>query len=243
MVLTQLKKRVMERSVAVIGDDVHILQLPDVDKGFFGKGMRLGNHHLHFVCDDGIDIHFRLALHRKHYQTQIGAAIEDGGCGGPGFPLLNGDLDVRILLLILGDQLGEVHVQQNTGADDTHFTHFGGLNVLNAPVNILILFHQPASVLIEHLAGIRQRKGSAAADDQRRTQFFLQIADAAAEDRLGHVQLLRSPGKTFGFRHGQKVFDVLNIHSKQLLSLLKYSKKAWIVNKICICIIISVRIR
>ena len=67
-------------------------------------------------------------------------------------------------------------------------------------------------LLLEQKPFIRQRDGTFSPDEQRCTQFILQLHQLAAESRLGNMKDICGSRNISLIRHCQKVFQYTQFH-------------------------------
>ena len=142
------------------------------------------------------EVGFAARHRRKHL---VGARIEDL------------DPDLRIALVIARDHLREEVVDGRRHAGDRDFAHAGGGNAPDAKQRLVKLVEQLLDLAVEVASHRREVNAPRRAVEQPHAKRLLQLFDAPAEGRLGHVQCVGRLAEAAELGHGPKRLQIVEI--------------------------------
>ena len=115
----------------------------------------------------------------------------------------------------LGQQLGEIGVQQHAGGAQPDLSHRGGADIGHALKEVLVLHQEFQGPLIEDAPGVGEPEALAGALNELDVQLLLQLLDGAGQHGLGDEELGRRPGIALVADHLYKVSQMLDLQSSR----------------------------
>ena len=203
---------------AGVGDEGFFLELREGEGTFLGEAMVDGDGGEEPVADDLLEDEASVAgaeLERDEGDVDL-AELETFGAFNGG-EVVQGDADAGAILREDFQGAGEELDSEGGGVADAELAAFALGEGLDGLHGLLGAEEDGAGFAEEEMAGFGEGDRFGGAAEEFDAKFFLEIADLAAEGRLGDVEALGGAGDVLFLGHDDEVAEVPEFHGREYI--------------------------